>query len=178
MRYKTIYADPPWAERGAGQCKRGADKHYRLMDTDEIIELMSDIPLDDNSHLYLWVTNNFIPDGLRVIESLGFTYITMITWAKDKIGIGQYFRGQTEHCMFARKGQPGYKKRPDGSRIQFSTLLETDRFFELTRTHSRKPEKMRRWIEMLSFEPRIEVFSRVEIDGWDVIGDQIKTINL
>jgi N6-adenosine-specific RNA methylase IME4 len=105
--YKTIMADPPWLERGAGQCKRGADRHYNLMKTDDIISLIKSSPKylpDESCHLWLWVTNNFLPDGLQVIDSLGFRYITNLCWVKDRIGIGRYLRGQHELCLFAVKG--------------------------------------------------------------------------
>ncbi|MCK5641183.1 MAG: hypothetical protein KAJ19_10310 [Gammaproteobacteria bacterium] len=94
MKYKTIYADPPWPERGGGKIKRGADRHYPLMKVKEIIS-MSDFVnsiSDENCHLYLWVTNNYLPSGLQVMEAWGFRYITTITWVKDRIGLGQYFR--------------------------------------------------------------------------------------
>jgi len=57
--YKTIYADPPWNETGGGKIKRGADRHYDLLKKNEIIKYMEAIPTHDDSHLYLWVTNNF-----------------------------------------------------------------------------------------------------------------------
>lgn len=100
-KYKTIYADPPWKESGGGKIKRGADRHYPLMSTKEICELPVWKIADDNCHLYLWTTNNFLQDAFKVIEAWGFTYITCITWMKDRQGLGQYYRGLTEHCLFA-----------------------------------------------------------------------------
>jgi len=72
MKYKTIYADPPWMERGGGKIKRGADRHYPLMKTKDICDLpiIKEI-VDDNAHLYLWTTNNFLKDGLQVMEAWG-----------------------------------------------------------------------------------------------------------
>src|SRR3990170_1889273 len=118
--YKTILADPPWMESGGGKIKRGADKHYPLMTTKDICKLPVHKIADINCHLYLWVTNNFLPDGLQVIKAWGFNYKTMITWGKIsgygesfspimQIGLGQYFRGATEHCLFAVKGNLPYK---------------------------------------------------------------------
>lgn len=75
-KYKTIYVDPPWMERGGGKIKRGADRHYKLMTTKEIMQLPVAELADDNCHLYLWVTNNFLPDALKVITAWGFRYIT------------------------------------------------------------------------------------------------------
>ncbi len=108
-KYKTIYADPPLKERGGGRIKRGADRHYPLMTTEEIGELSVQQIAEDNCHLYLWTTNNFLQDAIKVIEAWGFKYITCIIWIKDKQGLGQYYRGITEHCLFARKGILPYK---------------------------------------------------------------------
>ena len=89
MLYKTIYADPPWMERGGGKIKRGADKHYPLMSTKDIIALpVREIADPEGCHLYLWTTNNFLPDALKVVEAWGFQYVTMITWMKNSIGLG------------------------------------------------------------------------------------------
>src|SRR5579859_1379135 len=98
--YKTIYADPPWWEAGGGKICRGAQKHYPLMKTEAICQLELDgfhvkWKAADDAHLYLWVTNSFLQDGFKVMEAWGFKYKTMITCAKNRIGIGQYFRGQT-----------------------------------------------------------------------------------
>ena len=153
-KYRVIYADPPWLERGGGQIKRGADRHYPLMSTKDIIALNIPAIAADNCHLYLWVTNNFLPDGLAVMKAWGFEYKTTITWAKDKIGLGQYFRGQTEHCLFGTKGHLPYKV-VDGVRQQGRTLLTAPRTI-----HSRKPQEMRAMIEKVSYAPRIEIFAR------------------
>jgi len=167
MKYQTIYSDPPWAERGGGKIKRGADRHYALMKTKDIMALPVEDIADDNAHLYLWVTNNFLKDGLDVMEAWGFRYVTMVTWAKDKMGLGQYFRGMTEHCLFGVKGRLPYKTDPDtGKRCQGKTLLVAPR-----REHSVKPKQMREMIELVSHEPRIELFSRSSSVGWDHLGN-------
>lgn len=167
--YKTILADPPWAEQGGGRIKRGADRHYQLMKTDEIIKMMQSIvneKADNDCHLYLWVTNNFLKDGLKVIDSLGFRYVTTITWMKDRIGLGQYFRGLTEHCLFAVKGNVPYKII-EGKRQQGITG-----FIETKRIHSQKPLKMYQMIETVSYRPYLEIFARERRQGWDVIGNE------
>jgi N6-adenosine-specific RNA methylase IME4 len=68
-KYKTIYADPPWMERGGGKIKRGADRHYDLMKTKDIVALPVTDLAEDNAHLYLWTTNNFLPDALTVMAA-------------------------------------------------------------------------------------------------------------
>lgn len=166
-KYKTIYADPPWPEYGGGKIKRGADKHYDLMKVKDIIALPVTEISEDNAHLYLWTTNNYLPAALEVMKAWGFTYKTIITWGKDKFGLGQYFRGQTEHCLFGVRGNLPYKIA-DGKRQQGRTLL-----FAPRREHSQKPPEMRVMIEKVSYEPRIELFARERFDGWDAWGNEI-----
>lgn len=104
--YSTILIDYPWPENGGGKCKRGANRHYNtrsVRDAPRIILHSGVFNPTDNAHLYFWVTNNFIPEGLWVIRQIGFRYVTCITWPKPRAGLGQYFRGKTEHCFYAEK---------------------------------------------------------------------------
>lgn len=169
-QYGTILADPPWLERGGGKIKRGADRHYPLMKTRDICALpVSDLALAD-AHLYLWVTNNFLPDGLEVMRAWGFRYVTCITWAKDKIGLGQYFRGQTEQCLFGVRGRPGYKTF-NGKRCQGTTLIAAPRG-----EHSVKPARLRLMVERVSPGPYLELFARQAArPGWDVWGNEVES---
>ncbi len=169
-KYQIIYADPPWLERGGGKIKRGADKHYSLMKTKDIMSLPVKNLADDNCHLYLWVTNNFLPDGLSVMSAWGFQYKTIITWVKDRIGLGQYFREQSEHCLFGVRGMIPYKII-DGKRQQGTTVFHAPK-----RKHSEKPHVMRDIIEKVSDRDgfhKIELFAREKIDGWDAWGSEI-----
>jgi N6-adenosine-specific RNA methylase IME4 len=175
-RYGTIYADPPWMERGGGKIKRGADRHYSLMKTKDIAALPVKELAADNAHLYLWVTNNFLKDGLEVMEAWGFRYVTMVTWAKDRIGLGQYFRGQTEHILFGVRGKVPYKVDENGKRQQGRTLMNASRM-----EHSRKPEEFREMIEKVSYGPFLELFARRPAEGWHTWGNQVEsdvTMNL
>lgn len=169
-KYKVIYADPPWNERGGGKIKRGADRHYPLMKTSEIMQLpVKNLISSEGCHLYLWTTNNFLKDALKVVEAWGFEYITLITWQKDKIGLGQYYRGNTEHCIFATTKKRLPYKLVDGKRCQGVTG-----FCEKRTIHSKKPTKMRQMIETVSYEDRIELFARQQIDGWDCWGKEVE----
>jgi N6-adenosine-specific RNA methylase IME4 len=165
--YRTILIDPPWQETGGGRIKRGADRHYRLLSTPEIIatilrcELFRPAP---SAHLYLWVTNNFLPDGLLVVQSLGFRYKTLLTWAKDRFGLGQYFRGQTEHLIFATNGP----YLPAKTRNQ-TTLISARRG-----RHSTKPEAAYELIEAVSPAPYLELFARTPRPGWDCWGEEVQ----
>jgi|SRR3990172_4546057 len=166
-KYRTIYADPPWPMFGGGKIKRGADKHYPLMSIKEISDLDVNSLADENCHLYLWTTNSFLPQAFEVMKKWGFVYKTTITWAKNSIGLGQYFRGQTEHCLFGVKGILPYKII-NNKRAQGSTLLIANK-----QKHSEKPEEMYEIIEKVSYEPRIELFARKIHNDWDVYGNEV-----
>ena len=167
-KYKTIYADPPWKESGGGKIKRGADRHYNLMSLDEIEALpVPQLADESGCHLYLWVTNNFLEKGLKIVKKWGFNYITVITWQKDRFGLGQYYRGITEHCIFATTKKRLPYKVIDGKRAQGVTG-----FYEPKTAHSRKPDKMRAMIERVSYAPRLELFARERFDGWDSWGNE------
>lgn len=161
-KYRTIYADPPWNESGGGKIKRGADRHYPLMKTKDIMALPVEKMADDDCWLFLWVTNNYLKDGLDVMEKWGFRYITNVVWAKDRFGIGYYFRGQHELCLFGVKGTLKPKVRNE------STLITAKRS-----KHSKKPGQMYTKIEALSHEPRIELFARTSREGWDSWGNEV-----
>ena len=186
MKFKTIYADPPWSEVGGGKIVRGAQRHYPLMKTEEIIRLRVDgVPVSElaepNAHLYLWTTNNFLPDALQVMEAWRFDYKTCITWVKgkatlvgndeffqpDRFGLGQYFRGITEHLLFGVRGNLPYRTREDGKRAQGKTLIYAPRT-----EHSAKPEEARQMIEIVSPRPYIELFARKSSQGWYAWGDE------
>jgi len=166
--YQIVYADPPWAEYGGGVIKRGADKHYPLMKTEDICALT--IPAAKDAHLYLWVTNNKLIDGLQVMKAWGFEYKTGITWTKDRFGLGQYFRGLTEHCLFGVRGMLPYKTL-DGKRQQGVTGFSAPRT-----EHSVKPQEMREMINKVSYQEgynRLEIFARQVTPGWDCMGNEI-----
>jgi N6-adenosine-specific RNA methylase IME4 len=167
-RYRTLYADPPWHEAGGGQTVRGAQKHYPLMKTKDIIGLQLGRHGLPDSHLYLWVTNNYLPDGLAVMAAWGYRYITTITWVKDRIGLGQYYRGITEHCLFGVRGRSlPYRTTALGLRAQGVTVIQAPRG-----RHSEKPEEMRTMIEKVSPGPYLELFARKQTPGWAVWGNE------
>lgn len=176
VRFKTIYADPPWPEIGGGKIRRGADKHYSLMSVQQIAAMAPQIQKisEENCHLYLWVTNNRLHDGLHILETWGFRYITIITWMKDRKGLGQYYRGKSEHCLFGVKGVLPYRVLENGKRAQGVTAFKAPRT-----KHSSKPNEMRQMIEIVSWPPRLELFAREKSRGWYVWGNEIEcSINL
>lgn len=172
-QYGTILADPPWLERGGGLIKRGADRHYPLMNVEAIIDYLRQIPVAGNAHLYLWVTNNHLIDGLQVVATLGFRYVTNLVWVKDRFGLGQCFRGQHELLLFGVKGQPPYKREvtPGRSSCDIPSVILAKR-----REHSRKPDVQYSIIEATSWPPFIEAFARIRKAGWDAIGDEVPIV--
>lgn len=169
-KYKTIYMDPPWEEKGGGKIKRGADRHYPVMKTKDIALLPIERLVDgDGCHLYMWATNNHLQDAFYLLQTWGFEYITMITWMKDKMGLGQYYRGMTEHCIFASTQKRLPYKIIGGKRQQGVTG-----FYEPKTIHSRKPDTMREMIERVSYAPRIELFAREQFNGWDAWGNEVE----
>ncbi len=166
---RTIVIDPPWMEKGGGKTKRGADKHYPLLSTPEIIRTVLQGPFAEyeiakDAHMYLWATNNFLPDGLKVMDSLGFRYITNIVWMKNRMGLGQYFRGKHELCLFGVTGR-GFGSRTDDRGVPSAILADTT-------GHSRKPGLFYDTVERRSFGPYLDVFSRLQRNGWSTWGNE------
>lgn len=178
MKYKTIYLDPPWKICSGGTSirkKTGIEhkgwgtpqNHYPVMNIKDIInelQFVKDIT-EEQSHMYMWVVNNKIEDALILIKELGFTYITNICWVKDRIGMGQYFRGQHELLFFCRKGKPMPYKHKDGKKVTISSIVNEPRDI-----HSRKPHHFYNIIEDVSYPPYLELFARNRYDGWDSWG--------
>lgn len=168
--FSTIVADPPWMERGGGRIKRGADRHYELLHEHQIIEAVLTCPLwipSPDAHLYLWATNNHLESGFFVMRALGFRYITNLAWKKDRPGLGQYFRGEHELCLFGvRIGGNGTQHRTADKSITSTMTAPRTR-------HSRKPEGFYDKVEARSEGPYLELFARGEgRPGWTVWGKE------
>ena len=128
-KFKTVLLDPPWYERGGGKIKRGADKHYPIMKTPDIIRTITQCEhwnnIDDNAHMYLWVTNNHLESGLFVMRSLGFRYVTNIVWVKDRIGLGQYARGKHELLLFGTRGVKHTSVKKNNNSLSLSLFISS-----------------------------------------------------
>lgn len=167
--FKTIVADPPWMERGGGKIRRGADRHYPLLTTSQIIRVMYTThywrPDPSGCHLYLWVTNNFLAEGIKVMDALGFRYVTNRVWVKDRFGIGYYFRGQHEIVLFGTYNISGAKAIPPKVKNMPSI------FHAIREEHSRKPPKFYNDVETVSPGPYLEMFARESREGWTIWGE-------
>lgn len=171
--FRTILADPPW--RFSNRTGKVAPEHRRLdrystLELDDIAALPVADVAADNAHLYLWVPNALLPDGLKVLEAWGFRYVSNIIWAKrrkdggpDGRGVGFYFRNVTEMLLF---GVRGSMRTLQPARSQVN-LIETRK-----REHSRKPDEQYQIIESCSPGPYLELFARHPQYGWTVWGDE------
>ncbi len=172
--YHTILIDPPWLERGGGKSVRGAQRHYGLLKTPDIIRTVLQAPIwrpADDAHLYLWTTNTFLPDALKCMDAWGFRYLTNVAWVKHRngkvqMGIGQYFRGAHELMLVGVKGR-GANPVVRTARRDLPGVLLAERT-----KHSRKPEAAYQLIEARSHGPRVELFARTRREGWDAWGHE------
>lgn len=172
-KYKIIYADPPWRYNDKN-CNGACERHYKTMSLEEIKSLNIEKIVDKDCILFLWCTYPMLKEGLEVIEAWGFKYKTIaFQWIKLNkkaghqnnylkrnyfYGLGRWTRGNTEPCLLAIKGKP---KRINKSVFQ---IIESP-----ISNHSKKPEETRnRIIKLIGDLPRIELFARHKIDGWDV----------
>lgn len=177
MRYGTIVADPPWrytqspSERtGAGV---SAEHHYDTLTTDDIAALDIAARAARDAHLYLWVTNPVLL-GMRptimgrtapadVARAWGFEPKALLTWVKgDGSGMGWFFRGDTEHVIFAVRGEA-----PIPANRRLSNV-----FYAPRSRHSAKPDSFLDRVEQVSPGPFLELFARRARFGWDFWGDE------
>lgn len=171
--FRTVLADPPW--RFQHRTGKVAPEHRRLdrystLDLDDICALPVADAVATNAHLYLWVPNALLPDGLRVMEAWGFRYVSNLVWAKrrkdggpDGRGVGFYFRNVTELLLF---GVRGSMRTLAPARSQVN-MIETRK-----REHSRKPDEQFALIEACSPGPFLELFARYPQPGWTAWGDE------
>lgn len=173
-RFGVILADPPW--RFLNRTGKIAPEHRRLsryatMSTDEIAALpVADVAASP-AHLYLWVPNALLPDGLRVMQAWGFQYKSNLIWHKirkdggsDGRGVGFYFRNVTEVLLFGVRGKNARTLAPGRSQVNYMASRKQE--------HSRKPDEQYRIIESCSAGPYLEMFARGSREGWTYWGDQ------
>jgi N6-adenosine-specific RNA methylase IME4 len=161
-KYGTIYADPPWLYSNQGT-RAATSNHYEGMTVDEICALPIAQLADDNCHLHLWTTNGFLFECPKIISAWGFEFRSTFAWVKPQIGIGNYWRNSHELLLTAIRG-PDSKHFNDAS---LRSWVEADR----TR-HSAKPHIVREYLERASPGPRLELFAREAVTGWDVWGNE------
>lgn len=164
-KFATIVIDPPWdwGDEGDQDQLGRARPDYSTMTIEQLEELDVCGVADEDCHIYLWITNRSLPKGFRLLEAWGFRYITAITWVKPHFGMGNYFRGQTEHVLFGVKGSQPLKRKDVG------TVFAAERG---SGGHSSKPASFLDLVESCSPGPYIEMFSRSQRGGWVTWGEQ------
>lgn len=161
--FRVIVADPPWEyEKRAEDPTHRAALPYPSMTLDEIKALPVREMAADDSILWLWTTNAHLPVAFDVVRAWGFEYKTMLTWVKDRMGTGDWLRGQTEHCLMAIRGRP-----------VVTLTNQTTVLFGPLREHSRKPEEFYALVESLCPGSKVELFARTPRRGWVAHGDQV-----
>ncbi len=167
-QFSTILADPPW--RFINRTGKIAPENRRLsrystMTTDEICALPVSHCTTETAHLYLWVPNALLPDGLRVLDAWGFTYKTNLIWHKvrkdggpDGRGVGFYFRNVTEVILFGVRGKNARTREAGRRQVNFLATRKEE--------HSRKPDAQYDIIESCSPGPYLELFARGTRPRW------------
>jgi N6-adenosine-specific RNA methylase IME4 len=173
-KFETLLVDPPW--RFQNRTGKMAPEHRRLarydtMTLDDITAMPVAQTVNEGAHLYLWVPNALLAEGLQVMQAWGFTYKTNLVWYKtrkdggpDGRGVGFYFRNVTEMVLFGVRGS---------RRTLAAGRRQVNLFTERKREHSRKPEKLYDIIEACSPGPYLELFARHPRPGWHQWGDEL-----
>lgn len=166
-KYRCIVIDPPWPMKKIERNERpdqGIDLDYPTMSLDEIAALpVGDMGYEDGCHLYLWVTQKFLPDGLDLVKRWGFKYQCLMTWRKN-VGITPYsWMYDTEHVIFAKRGSLQLERF--GLRLSFDAQVKG---------HSVKPDVFfDERVLLASPEPRLEMFARKPRKGFEVWGNEV-----
>lgn len=172
--FATVLADPPW--QFVNRTGKMAPEHRRLsrystMTLPDICALPVREHLEPAAHLYLWVPNALLPEGLQVMRAWGFEYKSNIVWHKlrkdggsDGRGVGFYFRNVTELLLFGTRGKNARTLKPGRTQVNYIGTRK--------REHSRKPDEQYAVIEGCSWAPRLEMFARGPRPGWVAWGNQ------
>ena len=172
-KYNIIYADPAWhfkswSKKGE---EKAATRHYSCMSIKDIYNLPIKNIADDNCILFIWVIDPMLPEAITTIESWGFKYKTVaFTWVKQNkksdgyfTGLGYWTRANPEMCLLATKGK--IKRLSKSIRQLFVSKIQE---------HSKKPDDIRnKIIQLVGDLPRIELFARQKVKGWDCWGNEV-----
>jgi N6-adenosine-specific RNA methylase IME4 len=160
-QYAVIAIDPPWpyGTEYSAEGRRAASP-YREMDLEKIAAIA--LPAADDCVLWLWTTHAFMRPAFSLLDGWGFQEKAILTWVKDRMGLGAWLRSKSEFCIMAIKGKP-----------QINLTNQTTVLEGRLREHSRKPDEFYAMVESLCLgTPRLDYFSRQRREGWDVYGDE------
>jgi N6-adenosine-specific RNA methylase IME4 len=173
-KFAAVLADPPWRfDNKTGKVAPGHRRlnRYETLSFEEIEALPVNKIAGDTAHLYLWVPNALVPQGLSVMKAWGFQYKSNIVWHKirkdggpDGRGVGFYFRNVTELLLFGVRGKNARTLQPGRKQVNFVATRK--------REHSRKPDEQYAIIESCSPGPFLELFARGTRPGWTLWGNQ------
>jgi len=171
-KYQIIYADPPWPYDNPKNHKPKLGGYtYATMSLQEIHQLNVQEIADDNCALFLWATMPKLPEAIETMRAWGFRYITCaFVWVKQNprgvgiySGLGHYTNGNAELCLLGKRG----RIKRIAKNIKQIVLAPRGR-------HSVKPHEVReRIVGLLGDLPRIELFARERVEGWDAYGNEI-----
>ena len=158
--FRVIVADPPWQydKRSSDPSRRGIIT-YPSMDLESIMDLDVAALAADDCVLWLWTTNAHLRSPFDVAEAWGFEYKTLLTWVKNRMGTGDWLRGQSEHCLMCVRGRP-----------VVNLTNQTTIIHRAVREHSRKPDEFYQMVESLWPGAKVELFAREKRLGWQVHG--------
>lgn len=176
-KYKIIYADPPWSISTTAQIPSGRPntRPYVAMRMVDIFDMPVKDLADNDSCLFLWATSPLIPEALFTMKSWGFEFKSVaFTWIKQNKktnnlfwGMGWWTRSNPEFCLLGTKGSPK-RENADVHSVVMSPIGE----------HSKKPNEVRdKIIRLCGDRPRIELFARENVYGWDVYGNDSRLQN-
>jgi N6-adenosine-specific RNA methylase IME4 len=159
-RYQVIVSDPPWKydARAEDTTHRGKNQ-YPDMDVEEICALPVGKLAQKDCVLWLWTTNAFMREAYQCLDAWGFQAKTILTWDKERLGLGDWLRNVTEHCILAVKGKPVV------SLTNQTTIIRAPR-----REHSRKPDEFYALVNALCPGSKLEMFARTNREGWSAWG--------
>lgn len=155
--FNVLVVDPPWPYAREDDPSHRAANPYLVKSLEDLRAFR--LPAAPDSCLWLWATNAFLHEAFHLMEIWGFEYKTMLTWAKDKMGLGDWLRGKTEHCLLGIRG--AYRLSPGNA----TTLLNAPR-----RAHSAKPEEFYTLVEKLCSGAKIDIFPGPRREGWEAWG--------
>jgi len=166
-KFGTVLIDFPWdlQQKGKlGSKGRGAGCKYPLMTLDEIQAMPIADLLEDDAHVWCWVTQAALEPGFKILREYGLIPKSVFTWVKPRMGLGNFLRSATEFIILATKGN---------CPIQFKGQINWGIF--PVQGHSHKPEEVHKIIERCSPGPYLELFARRKFPGWSVWGNEVES---
>jgi len=172
-KYNIIYADPAWGYNSSMDGDRGVHNHYETMQPKDMENIDVKSLADNDCVLFMWVTMPKLNQCFDLIKAWGFEYKTVaFTWVKLNknkptpfMGMGRWTRANAELCLLATKGKP----KRISARVHSVVMTPIE-------AHSKKPSEVReKIIQLLGDLPRVELFAREKVDGWDSWGNEIKS---